>query len=76
MEQVLEVYRRLGVCNVFMATEPLAGRRIAEVTERRTRTDWAPVSQAHCRAVPASPQDHAGDGQPEHPPSRSAVRNL
>ncbi len=33
-------YRRLGVCNVFMATEPLAGRRIAEVTERRTRTDW------------------------------------
>jgi len=26
---------------VFMATEPLAGRRHTEVTERRTKTDWA-----------------------------------
>ena len=34
-------YRRLGTCNVFMATEPLAGRRYTEVTERRTKTDWA-----------------------------------
>ena len=24
-----------------MATEPLAGRRYTEVTERRTKTDWA-----------------------------------
>ena len=34
-------YRQLGTCNVFMATEPLAGRRYTEVTERRTKTDWA-----------------------------------
>lgn len=34
-------YRRLGVCNVFMACEPLAGRRMTQVTERRTKTDWA-----------------------------------
>lgn len=34
-------YRRLGVCSIFMATEPLAGRRLTKVTERRTRTDWA-----------------------------------
>ena len=34
-------YRRLGTCNVFMATEPLAGRRQTKVTERRTKTDWA-----------------------------------
>lgn len=34
-------YRRLGTCNVFMATEPLAGWRITKVTERRTKTDWA-----------------------------------
>ena len=34
-------YRRLGTCNVFMATEPLAGRRMTKVTERRTKTDWA-----------------------------------
>ena len=34
-------YRRCGTCNVFMATEPLAGRRMTKVTARRTRTDWA-----------------------------------
>jgi len=34
-------YPRCGTCNVFMATEPLAGKRMTQVTERRTRTDWA-----------------------------------
>ena len=34
-------YERLGVCNVFMANEPLAGRRITKVTERKTKIDWA-----------------------------------
>jgi DDE superfamily endonuclease len=27
-------YERLGTCNVFMANEPLAGRRMTKVTER------------------------------------------
>lgn len=34
-------YQRLGVCNVFMACEPLAGWRLTKVTERRTKADWA-----------------------------------
>ena len=34
-------YRRLGSCNVFMATEPLAGTRMTKVTARRTRADGA-----------------------------------
>lgn len=34
-------YERCGTCNVFMATEPLAGRRITQVTDRRTQIDWA-----------------------------------
>ena len=34
-------YRRCGTCNVFMANEPLAGRRLTKVTARRTKTDWA-----------------------------------
>ena len=34
-------YERCGVCNVFMANEPLAGRRIVEITERKTKQDWA-----------------------------------
>ena len=34
-------YERLGVCNVFMACEPLAGTRLTKVTERKTKLDWA-----------------------------------
>ena len=34
-------YRRCGTCNVFMAAEPLAGKRMTKVTERRTKADWA-----------------------------------
>ena len=34
-------YRRCGTCNVFMASEPLAGTRMTRVSERRTKADWA-----------------------------------
>ena len=34
-------YERCGVCNIFMAVEPLAGKRFVRVTERRTKQDWA-----------------------------------
>jgi hypothetical protein len=34
-------YVRLGTANVFMAVEPLAGKRTVQVTDRRTRIDWA-----------------------------------
>lgn len=34
-------YQRCGVCNVFMATEPLAGQRMTKVTARKTKLDWA-----------------------------------
>jgi hypothetical protein len=34
-------YKRRGVCNVFMANEPLAGKRVVNVTERKTKRDWA-----------------------------------
>ena len=34
-------YERCGMCNVFMASEPLAGRRLSKVTQRRTKADWA-----------------------------------
>jgi len=29
------------MCNVFLAFEPLAGKRMVEVTERKTKKDWA-----------------------------------
>jgi hypothetical protein len=34
-------YRRCGLCNIFLACEPLAGTRTVKVTERRTKLDWA-----------------------------------
>ena len=34
-------YARHGVCNLFLAVEPLAGQRTVHVTERRTLQDFA-----------------------------------
>jgi len=34
-------YIRHGVVNIFMANEPLSGKRLAEVTEFKTKKDWA-----------------------------------
>jgi hypothetical protein len=36
-------YRRCGMCNIFLACEPLAGKRMVKVTERKTKQDWAYV---------------------------------
>ena len=34
-------YSRCGVCNVFLACEPLAGKRMVKITERKAKQDWA-----------------------------------
>jgi len=34
-------YKRNGTCCIMMAVEPLAGKRIVEVKERRTKKDYA-----------------------------------
>jgi hypothetical protein len=36
-------YRRMGTCNLFMCFQPMAGWRHVEVTEQRTKQDFA-----HC----------------------------
>ncbi|MFZ5555706.1 MAG: IS630 family transposase [Pseudomonadota bacterium] len=33
-------YKRAGTCNLFVAVEPKGGRRVVEVTERRTKVDF------------------------------------
>jgi len=47
-------YERNGVCCVFMAVEPLAGRRIVKITARKTKKDYAEfmkeVAQEYSRA--------------------------
>jgi len=34
-------YGRCGVCNIFMANEPLAGKRLVQITKKKTKTQWA-----------------------------------
>lgn len=34
-------YERRGVCNVFLACEPLVGRRVTMVAAQRTKREWA-----------------------------------
>lgn len=34
-------YERCGVCNIFMANEPLTGKRYVKITEFKTKRDWA-----------------------------------
>ena len=34
-------YKRCGTCTIFMANEPLAGKRMVEATESKTKVDWA-----------------------------------
>ena len=40
-ERIDYEYKRNGTCNVFMAVEPQVGSRHVEVTERRTKQDFA-----------------------------------
>lgn len=34
-------YLRHGMCNIFIASEPLVGKRFIEVKEQKTKKDWA-----------------------------------
>jgi transposase len=38
-------YKREGVADLFMFFEPLTGKRLVKVTDRRTRKDWAVAMQ-------------------------------
>jgi hypothetical protein len=39
-------YERRGVANLFLFCEPLTGGREVQITEHRTRTDWAIAMRA------------------------------
>ncbi len=47
-------YRRVGVCNIFLACEPLASKRLVTITERKTKRDWAvfleQIADHYCNA--------------------------
>ena len=45
-------YQRCGVCNIFLACEPLAGKRVVKITETKTKKDWALFLQDIDRLYP------------------------
>ena len=51
-ERIDYEYVRNGTCNVLMATEPLCGWRMAEVTETKTSKDWASFTEKIVAAYP------------------------
>ena len=69
-------YERNGVSNLFMLFAPLEGWRRVEVTDRRTKADWARVVKQLVEGLPAQGPYCAGDGQLEHPPPVLAVRGI
>jgi hypothetical protein len=40
-ERVDDTFEAAGMCKLFLACEPLAGKRFVTVTQRRTSQDWA-----------------------------------
>jgi hypothetical protein len=70
-------YERHGTANLFLAFEPLAGRRVVQVTERRTAVDFARFLRHLLDVVyPAARTVVLVTGQPEHPLHRVAVRGI
>ena len=45
-------YKRNGTCDVFIANEPLGGWRMAKVTERRTKYEWAQFTAEIAKQYP------------------------
>ena len=45
-------YVRNGICCIFMACEPLSGKRLVRVEERKTKQDWAQFVQTISKAYP------------------------
>lgn len=50
-EKVDSVYVRNGVADIFMISEPLAGRRETVVTQTRTALDFAEILRYTCDAL-------------------------
>jgi transposase len=51
-------YRRCGTCSIFVAVEPMAGRRHTWVRQRRTKADFARVVRDLSRRYPAARRIH------------------
>ena len=55
-------YSRKGVCNIFIANEPLVGKRFVKITQRKTKKDWATLYKGNSRQLPRSKEDNISYG--------------
>jgi hypothetical protein len=64
-------YKRNGTCVVLMAVEPLAGRRVITVAERRTKKDYAEFMKALAASYPEAEKSFWFRQPNTHNPHRS-----
>ena len=69
-------YERNGTSNLFTLFAPLEGWRRVEVTERRTKVDWAHPCPGPGGRGPSRQAGGAVDGQPQHAHAGVAVRGV
>ncbi len=68
IEKVDNEYVRLGVAELFLAVEPLTGKMVAEVENKRAKKDWAQFIRDFSRCpLPDSEESNTCVGQSEHP---------
>ena len=59
-------YIRHGMVNVFIANEPFQGKRMIEVTESKTKKDWAAFVKRISDEMYPHAKKRTGDGQSEY----------
>jgi hypothetical protein len=69
-------YERRGVCNIFLAVEPLAGRRLVEVNPHRTKQDWALFLAQIARCFPDAQKITLVMDNLEHSRPRRTLRSI
>ena len=55
-------YKRNGTCSIFLASEPLSGKRLVTVKPRRTKKRLGIFFKRGCSAVSFCQKDHSGYG--------------
>ena len=56
-EKVDSEYKRAGIADVFMAFEPLAGKRVTQVTQTRTAIDFAEFVKPYLTSTIRKPSE-------------------
>lgn len=59
-------YNRCSVRNIFLACEPLTGKRMVKIKERKNKQDWVVFLEEIAVQYKDAENNSAGNGQPEY----------